>query len=149
MRLKSERKVVEDMKHIPFGYEIIGGRAVINAQKAEKITLLFKHYLEGESLERSAESSSIGLTHSQIGRILEKRIYCGDDFYPQIIPPETFEKAQVERVKRATKLGRLNKSKPLPLMKVQARFRMKNSAVKFDDPFKQAEYLYSMIESER
>ena len=39
---------------------------------------------------------------------METAHYLGDDFYPAIIDKATYQKAQEERIRRATKLGRNN-----------------------------------------
>ncbi|EPI2116194.1 recombinase family protein [Listeria monocytogenes] len=136
------------MKHIPYGYKIINGIAEIDEEKAEQVKLLFTRFLEGESLATASKSCSLNFTHSQVGRMLEKKGYCGDEFYPAIISTEIFEQVQEERLKRATKLGRLNKSKPTLAVEPTTKFKMNPCIEKFADPFEQAEYIYSQIEGE-
>ena len=65
-----------------------------------------------------------------------------------VIDKETFQKAQEERENRAIKLGRVREvEEDLPII-VPNKFQMRSREIMFDDPFKQAEYAYSMIESE-
>ena len=136
------------MKHIPYGYKIINGIAEIDEEKAEQVKLLFTRFLEGESLATASKSCSLNFTHSQVARMLEKKEYCGDEFYPSIISTEIYEQVQGERLKRATKLGRLDKSKPSITVEPITKFKMNPCIEKFADPFEQAEYIYSQIESE-
>ena len=48
----------------------------------------------------------------------------------------------------ATKLGRNNKQTQMKEIKIPTRFHMDKVTVLHDNPMKQAEYLYSLIESE-
>ena len=44
------------MKHTPYGYEIIGGKAVINEEQAEIIRKLCENYLSGMSFKGAAKA---------------------------------------------------------------------------------------------
>ena len=136
------------MKHIPYGYKIVDGKAEIDDEKAQQVIQLFDLYLEGNSLATISKQTGLNLTHSQITRMLEKEIYVGDDFYPGIIPQGQLEMVKEERLKRATKLGRLNKAQPAKEIVVTSGFKMAKPIQDFDDPFKKAEYLYGLIEVE-
>ena len=74
--------------------------------------------------------------------------YLGDSFYPAIIDKDTYQKAQEERKRRSTKLGRNNKQTQMKEIKISTRFHKDEVTVLHDNPMKQAEYLYSLIESE-
>lgn len=136
------------MKHIPYGYKIVDGKAEVDEEKSTQVKMLFTRFLEGESLATASKSCSLNFTHSQVGRMLEKSEYCGDEFYPSIISIESFELVQEERLKRATKLGRLNNVKPILTIEPVTKFKMKPCKDKFTDPFEQVEYIYSQIERE-
>lgn len=136
------------MKHIPYGYEIVDGKAIIIESRAKQVQLLFTKFLEGESLVTASKSSSLNLTHSQIGRLLEKKDYCGTDFYPPIISVELFKEVQEERKIRAQKLGRVNKAKPEKIVEPDTTFKWKSITQTYADPFEQAEYLYGQIGTE-
>lgn len=82
------------------------------------------------------------------GDMMQNRHYLGDDFYPAIIDQETFDKAEAIRLERAGKLGRLNRVKESKPEKVPTYFRITEAEQHYDDPSLQAEYLYSLIESE-
>lgn len=136
------------MKHIPYGYKIVDGKAEIDEENAEQVKMLFTGFLEGESLATASKNCSLNFTHSQVGRVLEKKEYCGDEFYPAIISTKIFEQVQEERLKRATKLGRLNRVKPILVVEPMTKFKMKPCIEKFANPFEQAEYIYNQIEGE-
>jgi hypothetical protein len=136
------------MKHIPYGYKIVAGIAEVNEPNARQVKMLFARFLKGESLAIASKNCSLNFSHSQIGRMLENIAYCGGEFYPAIVSTEVFELVQEERLKRATKLGRLDKAKPKVLLDVPTKFKMSDCQHKYDNPFDQAEYIYSLIESE-
>jgi hypothetical protein len=136
------------MKHIPYGYKIVDGQALIDELKANQIKELFLRYIEGHSLASVSKITNLDFTHSQIGRLLEKVVYLGDKFFPNIISREIFEQVQEERVKRATKLGRNNKVKSIQEVAIEMSFKMGTPITKYNEPFEQAEYLYSLIEME-
>jgi acetyl/propionyl-CoA carboxylase alpha subunit len=57
------------MSHIPFGYRIENGKAVIDKEAAEQIKTLFHSYLSGDSLATAAKKAGIKAFHAGIGRI--------------------------------------------------------------------------------
>ncbi|HAX31801.1 MAG TPA: hypothetical protein DCX86_01500 [Coprococcus sp.] len=81
-------------------------------------------------------------------RLMETTHYLGDSFYPAIIDKDTYQKAQEESKSRATALGRNNKKTQMRKLQIPTRFHMGEVAALYDNPVKQAEYLYSLIESE-
>jgi hypothetical protein len=85
------------MSHIPFGYTIQNGRALINEEEAVKIEKLFEAYLSGLSLSEAAQKAGIKRYHTSVARMLSDKRYVEDKFYPPIISKDTFEKAQLER----------------------------------------------------
>ena len=110
------------MGHTPYGYSIENGCATIKEDDAEKIRKLYENYISGH--------------------------YLGDDFYPAIIDQETYDKAAAIRLERAGKLGRLNRKKNAKPVAPPTGFRMLAAEQHYEDPRLQAEYLYSLIESE-
>lgn len=56
MRVELKGKVDEMMSHIPFGYTIQNGKAVVNEKEAVKIKELFGAYLSGLSLTEAAKT---------------------------------------------------------------------------------------------
>lgn len=136
------------MSHTPFGYKIENGKAVINEQEVKQIKNLFEFYLSGDSLETAAKKSGIKAFHSSNGRILQNTRYLGDEYYPTIIDSDTFEAAQAERAKRAEKLGRVYEKIEESDVVYPTVFYINEGTEQFDDPFGQAEYAYSLIETE-
>ncbi len=137
------------MGHTPFGYKIENGIAVIDQPAADKLRQLYKNYLSGMSLSKAAAEAGIPTYHGTAKRLMETVHYLGDSFYPAIIDKETYQKAQEERKRRATKLGRNNKQTQMRTIQIPTRFHMNEVSALHDNPMKQAEYLYSLIESER
>jgi hypothetical protein len=136
------------MSYTPFGYRIENGKAVIDIEAAEQIKALFHSYLSGDSLATAAKKAGINTYHSGIGRILRNTRYLGDEFYPAIIDKDTFNTAEAERIIRSERLGRNRKPKQEKEAVYPITFRMKEGKEEFDDPFAQAEYAYSLIETE-
>lgn len=136
------------MGHTPFGYRIENGKAVIDNESAEQIKTLYQAYLSGDSLDTAAKKAGIKSFHASIGRMLRNTCYLGNEYYPAIIDPDTFAAAETERIKRATKLGRIREPKEKTEVVFPTVFRLNKEMQQFDDPFQQAEYAYSLIESE-
>lgn len=136
------------MGHTPFGYRIENGTAVIDKPAATKLRQLYKNYLSGMSLSKAAAEAGIPTYHGTAKRLMETSHYLGDDFYPAIIDKDTFQKAQEEREHRATKLGRNNKQTQMRQIQIPTHFHMGEVTALYDNPVRQAEYLYSLIESE-
>ena len=136
------------MGHTPYGYKIENGKAVVDDEKAKQIKLLFEAYLSGDSLATAAKKAGIKAFHAGIGNILKNKKYVGDDFYPAIIDHDSFEAAEIERLNRAKKLGRIWEKKELIGSPAPTFFFIAEGNKQFDDPFKQAEYAYSLIQME-
>ena len=136
------------MSHTPYGYWIKNGKAFIDEIAAEKIRQLYKNYLAGLSLENAAMEAGIDASHGTVKRIMENRRYLGDDFYPKIIDTYTFTEAMLERERRMKALGRTDRIKPVIRKTAPVNFRFGEIKAYHDSPTAQAEYLYSLIESE-
>lgn len=136
------------MAHIPYGYRIVDGKAEIDEKRAETVRMLFDGYISGLSLKTAAENAGLNIFHGSVGKMLRNKHYLGDDYYPQIIDKVLFDKAEQVRIERAQKLGRIKELKPSSKPLADTKFSLGTVSIKFDDPFKQAEYAYSLIESE-
>lgn len=136
------------MSHIPYGYKIENGKAVIDEEKAEQVRKLYKGYLSGLAYMPAAEAAGLKLYHKSAKGMMQNKRYLGDEYYPAIIDKETFDAAETERVKRQVKLGRVFDEKPGKVSKIASDFTMPKVQIKFEDPIRQAEYVYSLIESE-
>lgn len=136
------------MSHTPYGYRIENGKAVIDKKAAEQIKTLFLSYLIGDSLAMSAKKADIKAFHAGIGRMLQNKRYLGDEYYPAIIDAKMLAAVEAERIRRAEKLGRIREPKQEAEVVFPTAFRISEGTERFDDPFQQAEYAYSLIESE-
>ena len=136
------------MGHTPFGYKVENGKAVIDETSAAKLKMLYTNYLSGMALVKAAKVTGIDTYHGTVSKMLANRRYLGDNFYPQIIDEETFHAAQVERKKRAKSLGRDHFVSEPSVLEVPTEFSILPALQHFDDPAQQAEYIYSLIESE-
>lgn len=136
------------MGHTPLGYRIENGIAVVDEHAAEQVQALYQSYLSGDSLRTVANKVGIDAFHAGIGKILKNHHYLGDDYYPAIIDPDTFTAAQEERIRRASALGRIREPKEDKAAIYPTAFRIIEGTQVYDDPFAQAAYAYSLIESE-
>ena len=136
------------MGHTPFGYRIENGIAVIDEADAEKLRMLYDNYLGGMALTEAARQAGIDAYHASVKRLLMTEHYLGDDFYPAIISKEVFNQVQAERVKRAAALGRLDRKSKRKPPKIPTQFSIGAIMEHYDNPATQAEYVYSLLNSE-
>jgi len=136
------------MKHTPFGYKVVDGKAVIDEVAAGQLREMYKGFLEGKSLVVAARDVGIETYHGTVTRMLGNKKYLGTDYYPQIIDQETFDKALEEKQRRKDVLGRNNRQKPKEEKSLPTTFYFKPAELSYTDPFEQAKYIYSLIESE-
>ncbi|NLY97785.1 MAG: integrase [Clostridiaceae bacterium] len=136
------------MGHTPYGYRIEEGKAVIDEAAAAQVRELYKNYLSGLSLTNAAKEAGLELLHSGSKRMMRNKHYLGDDFYPAIIDKESFDAVEVELSKRSTKLGRNDRYNAPNVKRPPTAFHLCDITENYDNPIRQAEYLYSLIESE-
>lgn len=134
--------------HIPYGYHIVNGKAVVDEVQAEQVRKFFREYISGKALKAAAEKVGLNIFHGNAGRMLRNTHYLGDDYYPAIVEQELFDKAEEERQFRANKLGRVRELKVKEIPAAPLHFTMGRQTKVIYDPFEQAEYVYSLIESE-
>lgn len=136
------------MRRKVYGYEIKNGSLIVNEKQADIIRSICKNYLAGMPLMKAAEEAGMKLTHSSVKNIINNRRYLGDESYPAILDKATFEQVQEERIRREKALGRDNKPKrPMAEIRIPTQFSIKRVRRKYDDPVRQAEYAYSMIQT--
>lgn len=131
-----------------YGYMMINGKVVINEEQAEKVRRFFEFYISGQSLKVASENAGLNIFHCSAGKMLRNKHYLGDDRYPAIITEKVFDKAEEIRMTRANALGRIKEPKQAQKPKVPVQFYLKPATIKYSDSFEQAEYIYSLIESE-
>ena len=134
--------------HTPFGYKIVDGKAVIDETDAEIIKKIYQNYLDGMSLENSAKEAGVDYLHNSVSRILLNKKYLGDDYYPPLIDKETYDKVIKEKERRTVALGRTNRIKPKDEIVIPYRFKIRKPTQNMLNPFEDAAYIYSLIESE-
>lgn len=135
------------MTHTPYGYRIENAAAVIDEPAAEKIRQLYREYLKSGSMRAAATKVGIEKTHSVIGRLLKNEVYLGTDYYPQIVDEEIFEKVQELRGSNARRQNRIREYEAPPELELKD-YRLGKVEEKYTDPYKQAEYAYSMIKED-
>jgi len=89
------------MAHTPYGYRIVDGKAVVNAEQAANVQAIFMDYLSGTALTVAAAKVGLKMYHGSVGRLLRNRHYLGDEFYPAIIDKETFDAVEEKRMEKA------------------------------------------------
>lgn len=136
------------MRHIPYGYRIENGLAVVDEEKAATVREFFQNYISGQALMVAAEKVGLKLYHGSAGRMLRNKKYLGDSYYPAIIDKEIFDKAEEIRMGRAKALGRVRELEGKPTRVFPTSFSMPMVRTVYQDPFEQAAYAYSLIESE-
>ena len=136
------------MKHTPYGYNIVGGMAVINEEQAAAIRQTCENYLSGMSMTQAALTAGINMKHSGVKRLMLNPRYLGDDFYPAILTPEIAQAVEAERQRRDTLYKGKRYSREEVTLFIPTAFTMRKVSTRYKDPVKQAEYAYSLIERE-
>ena len=99
------------MGHTPYGYKIENGAAVIDETEADCVRQIFDNYISGMSLREAASAAGHPLVHSTVKRLLNRKCYCGDDFYPAIIDAAVFHRAKSELKQRADNKNQTGKTR--------------------------------------
>ena len=133
------------MKHTPYGYDIVGGAAVINEEQAANLRKLCENYLSGMSFVQAAKDVGLEMKHSGVKRLMQNPRYLGDDFYPAILTAEIAQAVEAERLRRDALYKGTRYTKEAVTTVIPTRFVMKRTALKYQNPIKQAEYAYSQI----
>lgn len=123
-----------------YGYEMRNGTVVINHSEAAVIKQIYKNYISGMSFSMSAKKAGLNIPHGSVKRLLLKKCYLGDDFYPAIIDKETYL-AAYNRIKENTFAGNKRRIEAV----IHTVFEMGIPTHSFENPFEQAEYIYSLI----
>ena len=103
---------------IPYGYEIVDGKAVPHPVESKKLQVFFDRYvIHGDSVAAAAAMAGIQMAKESCRRMLTNPIYLGTDYYPQLITPDLMEKAkQAMTAKRKGYVGRKgSRLKPIPV----------------------------------
>ena len=91
-------------RYFPFGYHMVNGNILTVPDEAALVLQVYTQYISGASLQVLANmADSSGIRYSEasaswnknmIHRILTDTRYCGENGYPQIVPPDTALQAQ-------------------------------------------------------
>ena len=119
------------MKHTPYGYDIMGGAAVINEEQAAVIRQICENYLSGMSFVQAARVAGINMNHSGVKRLMLNPRYLGDDFYPAILTPEIAQAVEAERQRRDALYKGTRYTKEAVTTVIPTRFAMKRTALKY------------------
>lgn len=133
------------MSRLFYGYTIRDGKLKVEEKEAENIRAIFKNYLAGNALIKSADIAGLKKNSSSVKRLLTNKKYLGNEIYPKIIDRESFEKAGQMLKERAVAMGRVWK-KEEENTKVPCKFSYKEEEDLPIDPFERASYKYRLIE---
>ena len=125
------------MSRLCYGYTIRDGRLEIQEKEAENIRKIFKNYLAGNALIKSADLAGVKKNSSSVKRILTNKKYLGNEIYPKIIAGQMLKE-------RAVAMGRVWE-KEEEIIRVPCKFRYKSEEVLPLDPFERASYKYRLI----
>lgn len=135
------------MAHIPYGYKIENGRAVIISEEADRIHSLYNTFLQGLSIDAAGRKTGIPLSRSAVGKILMNPVYLGDGYYPQVVEESLFREVQTERARRSSINNPARESYASPVIQFQTSFRLNNPPEKEGNAVVDAQNLYDSIES--
>ena len=133
------------MRIIPYGYRIENGLAVADENESKALQQAFEFYINGDSLETIANKLGINRYHSGILNLLVDKRYLGTDFYPTLINKELFDQVQMAHQNRMHQHKRPRLS--VKLAKVYTDFEMEPIVQHLDDPYAQAQYVYTLIKT--
>lgn len=118
---------------------------MIDESEAEKVKMLYYEFLATGSMRNAAIKVGIDKVHSVIGRILKNKVYLGTDYYPQIIDDALFSAVQELCKRNVRSQNRIYEYKTVEKAEIGS-FHIGIVDKKYDDPYKQAEYAYGLIE---
>lgn len=135
------------MAHIPYGYKITMGGAVIDPEAAEQVREFFRLYNSGLSINKAKEEAGIPVAYKTANDMLQRERYLGDEYYPAIIDQETFDKAAEERARRVAMQGKKSQTKPKDAIPVKTKFTVvfPEETPQNMTPAQRAAFLYSLI----
>ncbi len=132
------------MAHIPYGYKIERGKAVIVPEEAERIKTFLNSYLSGLSIINAGAEAEIPVSKSALRKMLSNEVYLGTDYYPPIIDRNLFDEVQRDREARTHE----GQSRPSPVLPMRSLFTLAppdQSDVGWMSAADAAAYLYSLI----
>lgn len=100
-------------------------------------------------MRAAAVKVGIDKTHSVIGRLLRNEVYLGDEYYPQLIDDELFQKVQEQRNSNARSQNRIRDYIKQTPVAENIQYRIGKVQQRYENPYQQAEYAYGLIEEEK
>lgn len=91
------KRALIEMAHIPVGYKIVEGCAVVDETAAEQIRATYRYYFEGKSLINAAKEAGFKMNHASVKRMLSNKKYAG--------PGRTAKKSSFKNGKREEEKG--------------------------------------------
>lgn len=101
------------IRNIPFGYEVVGGRYVVNNGEAEIISSIYNMYLSGKTLLGIAKAlTEQEVTYfedtkvwnkNMVSRILADERYLGNETFPRLVDSNNFNLAKNIRADKGGK----------------------------------------------
>ncbi len=133
------------MKHTPYGYDIVGGAAVINEEQAANLRKLCENYLSGMFFVQAAKDVGLEMKHSGVKETDAEPPLPWRTISILILTAEIAQAVEAERLRRDALYKGRRYTKEAVTTVIPTRFSMKRTAPKYQDPIKQAEYAYSQI----
>lgn len=132
--------------HTYLGYYMQNGIVMVDEEEADMVRAMFDNYLSGMGYIQAAAEVGISMYHASVKRIFQNRHYLGDSIYPQIVDDDVFEAAEEERKRRSAHLKRDNRKKKKSESPIIVNFSIAKRKNKYSNPYREAEYIYSLIE---
>ena len=133
---------------IPFGYRIRNGRAEPDPVEAQQLQLLFSLFLQGMSAAASAREAGIPRSAVCCRKMLSNPVYCGTDYYPQLISPAQMEAVEKIRQKNIPPVKGKPGRKPQFPLPAHTQFSLSAPPGNLPDvPSDRAAFLYSCIQT--
>lgn len=94
------------IRKLPFGYRIRNGQIQIAEHEAEVVRVIFDHYTAGMSYGRLTDKLNGQdipyvpgklWNKNMVARVLQDERYLGSSAYPQIVTPESFQRAKAAK----------------------------------------------------
>ena len=92
------------MKRLPYGYRWIRGQIVVDEDAAKRLTLFFRRYIDGASVEDAALSAGLPMSGAACRAMLTNRVYLGTDELPPILTEQVMDAAEREAKRRGARL---------------------------------------------
>lgn len=137
------------MAYIPYGYKVVDSQIVVDETAAESLRVLYASYVSGLSVAAAAAKAGIEVGRTSAKRMLTNDTYLGNEHFPVIFDRETFEAAGAEMARRAELDGRPRFIKKTFIPAIYKSFSVPLPEENHEtDPYRQAEYAYSLITPE-